>query len=354
VTLGAAFARGSNNFDLLRLIAALLVLFSHSFVLTGQPDAEPVARLFRHFIDGGGIAVAAFFVLSGFLIAGAAERHAPERFVRARVARIYPAYLVVILVQTFVVGLVMTRLPVWAYLTNSATWTAVLRAIPFSPAMGLPGVFEGNPAPMQVNGSLWTLRIEALCYLGLGTAAWVGVLRRLWVLAGLACGFGLLGAVVGLGLPLESIVVCVLHFCSGAALWCWRDFIRVRALGVAVCAAAIGVSLGTEYATFVWQLAFPYIVLAVGLTRPVAAGLMRRLGDVSYGTYLYAFPVQQCLAAWLAPGPLALTAMAVPPVLGLAMLSRRFVERPALAWGHPSPAPPGLLGAARNNRDRTA
>ena len=355
MTLGSAFARPEgNNFDLVRLGAALLVLFSHSFVLTGHAEDEPVAWLFRHFIDGGGLAVAAFFVLSGFLIAGSAERHSGRRYARARLARIYPAYLLVILVQTFAVGLAVTRLPAAAYLTDPGTWLAVLRALPFSPALGLPGVFEGNPVPLQVNGSLWTLRVEALCYVGLGATAWAGVLRPGWVLAGVAGGFGLMGAVTGRGPPVEPIVGCVLHFCVGAAIWCWRDRIRLRALGAVMCAVVIGLSLGTGYATFIWQLAFPYVVLAVGLTRPVATGLMRRMGDVSYGVYLFAFPVQQCLAEWFAPGPFALTAMAVLPVLGLAMLSRRFVEVPALAWARPSPALPGLLGAARNNRDGTA
>lgn len=352
MTFGQALARGKNNLDLLRLCAALLVLFSHSFVLTGSAEDEPVALLLRHFTDGGGLAVSAFFVLSGFLVAGSAARHGWRRFVLSRVARIYPAYLAVVVFQVFVVGAMMTRLPLGTYLSDGAVWRALLRAVPFSPAAGLPGVFLDNPLPLVVNGSLWTLRVEAACYVGIGVVAWLGGLRPAWVLAALAAGFGLRGGVTGLGAPVEVIVGYGLHFCAGAAFWCGRDHVRLRALGVGLCALFIGVSLGTEFATFIWHLMFPYAVLAVGLSGTVAAGPMRRLGDVSYGTYLFAFPVQQCLVTWFAPGPWALAAMAVPPVLALAVLSRRFIEVPCLVWARPSPALPGLLGAARNSGDR--
>lgn len=337
MTFGQALARGENNLDLMRLCAALLVLFSHSFVLTGRAEDEPVGLLMRHFVDGGGMAVSAFFALSGFLVAGSAARHGWRRFVVSRAARIYPAYLVVVVFQVFVVGAAMTRLPLGLYFRDGGMWGALLRAVPFSPAMGLPEVFADNPLPLVVNGSLWTLRVEVACYVGVGVAAWLRLLRPAWVLAALAAGFGVRGAVTGLGAPFEPIVAYGLHFCAGAALWQFRDRVRVRATGVVLCALLIGISLGTEFATFVWHLAFPYAVLAAGLSGTAAGGLMRRLGDVSYGTYLFAFPVQQCLVAWFAPGPWALTAMAVPPVLGLAVLSRRFVEVPCLALARPSP-----------------
>ena len=337
MTFGQALARGDNNLDLMRLCAALLVLFSHSFVLTGRAEDEPVGLVMRHLVDGGGMAVSAFFVLSGFLVAGSAARHGWRRFSVSRVARIYPAYLLVVVFQVFVVGAVMTRLPLGEYLRDGGVWRAVLRAVPFSPAVGLPGVFGANPLPLVVNGSLWTLRVEVACYVGVGVAAWFGLVRPLWVFVALAAGFGLRGAVTGVGAPFEPIVAYGLHFCAGAIFWCMRDRVRVRAVGVGLCALLIGVSLGTEYATFVWHFMFPYAVLAVGLSGVVAGGVMRRLGDVSYGTYLFAFPVQQCLVAWFAPGPWMLAAMAVPPVLGLALLSRRFVEVPCLALARSAP-----------------
>lgn len=330
MTLGSAFAReGGNNFDLVRLGAALLVLFSHSFVLTGRADDEPVAWLFRHFIDGGGLAVAAFFVLSGFLIAGSAERHSMARYARARALRIYPAYLVVIGVQTLGVGVLMTRLGVGPYLADPAVWVALARGAVFSPAMGLPGVFEANPLPLQVNGSLWTLRVEVVCYMVLAAAAWCGVLRRGWVLGGVVLGYGLLGAASELPRVLP-IVECGLYFGVGAAFWCWRDRVVLRGRLVVLGAVALVGVAGTGMAPLVWHAVLPYVVLGAGLTRPVAVAAMRRLGDVSYGTYLFAFPIQQCLVAWLAPSPGVLAALAVPPTLLCAVLSRRLIEVPAL------------------------
>jgi len=323
LTVGRAFDGRRNNFDLIRLGAALTVLFSHSFVLTGHADEEPIARLLGHRMDGGGLAVAVFFVLSGFLIARSGEIHPLGVFARARVLRIVPAYAVLLVLQTLVLGAATTRLPIGAYLADGATWTALGRGLGFSPVLGLPGVFEHNPLPFEVNGSLWTLRIEVACYVGVGVLMalrlgrpWVSLVVLGAVIA------GLIGAGDGHA-ALSSVLRNVLFFASGMALWFWRG--RV-VLSWWVLAVVVAGSVGTgEFAA-----GLPYVVLYVGLG-VAAPGWLNPARDVSYGTYLYAFPVQQCLAS-VAPGigPYAMAGLSVGPVLVLAWLSQRMIEAPAL------------------------
>jgi peptidoglycan/LPS O-acetylase OafA/YrhL len=92
------FDRRLNNIDFLRLAFALLVVFSHSFPITqGSNTAEPFMRLTREQATGGSIAVDAFFILSGFLITASYSRSASAfSFLKKRIARIYPAFLVMI------------------------------------------------------------------------------------------------------------------------------------------------------------------------------------------------------------------------------------------------------------------
>ena len=328
-TVADAFTNRPNNFDAIRLGAALLVLFSHAFALTGAADAEPVARLLQRAMDGGSLAVATFFVLSGFLIARSATIHRPAAFARARVLRIYPAYLVLLLLQTFALGLAMSTHPWSAYLTDRATWVALLTGLALSPRLGLPGVFEANPLPLEVNGSLWTLRIEALCYV---VAALLARSRRSFALTA-ALSVLLLVTILAVPLPPAPLAILrdALFFAAGMLLWLARDRIILHPAMAALAAAAFLLLAGTPLAVPVAHLALPYLVIWLGLAPRLPPRLTPR-ADLSYGAYLYAFPVQQCLVA-LIPGlgPYPLAALALIPVLLLAWLSHKLVEAPALA-----------------------
>jgi peptidoglycan/LPS O-acetylase OafA/YrhL len=338
-TLASALAAGPNNLDLIRLAAALLVLASHAFVLTGRAADEPIGILSHHLVDGGSLAVALFFVLSGFLIARSAQRHTTGTYLRARALRLYPAFLVVIAIQTFLLGPLLTSLPPGTYLTSPATWSALPRAILFSAPAELPGVFAHNPLPGIVNGSLWTLRIEALCYLGLLALARAGILRPGRILVPLAIAWAAQAAILaaranllppGLAsLPFVALADCILDFLMGATLWVYAARIPHR-LSLAAAGALALILLPS--ATML-HLMLPYLVLFLGLTRPI----LPPIPDLSYGTYLYAFPIQQTLAALLAPATLPLIMLSIPLTLACAALSWHLIEQPALrlkaSWG---------------------
>ena len=351
-TIGEAFAPTPgaplpNNLDAIRLAAALLVLFSHAYILTGHPEDEPVAKLLSHSIDGGALAVAVFFILSGVLIARSAQQHSPHAFIAARVRRIVPAYLTIILLQVFVLGPLVTALPLAAYLATPTLWSGLLASLVFSPPQALPGVFETNPLPVLVNASLWTLRIEVLCYAATLALAWLGFLRPRRVLLPLAVTWGMLLAIVATRAghapvwlaDIRSIAItdCALQFMMGVTAWTYRDVVRPNLALAGAGGLAIFILAPTPMAPIAWHAILPFVVLALGLARPLTAPLMARVGDVSYGTYLYAFPVAQTLLVFLPLTPVLLVALGAPLTLVCAALSRRLVELPFLRWRTPAP-----------------
>lgn len=329
-TIASAWASGRNNFNLMRLIAAWLVIYGHSRAITASPGMDLVTRLtgFRY---AGAVAVDVFFVVSGFLIAASLERNTTRGYLIARALRIVPALLACVLLTALVMGPVVTtaadywsRPDAWRYIAvNASLW---------SNAFFLPGVFQTLPRT-AVNGSLWTLPIEAKLYLAL-LAAWrLGVLtpRRytpLWALAlaGAAC-------VVWWRHPLPDyladLINCTAFFITGTLLWVHRQTIRLSIWPLLALLAAAAALRGTSwcYAAYFPLLAYATLYLALVPRLP----LIERT-DLSYGVYLYGWPMQQLAFIAGATTVFANTFLASVLALACAALSWFLIERPALRW----------------------
>lgn len=328
-----------NNFDLLRFVAATLVLVDHSYVLTGRSGLSGPFG----YETLGGFAVAVFFIISGFLVAASWQR-APRlgAFTLKRALRIVPAYAVVAAFAALVLGPLVTDLSPGAYFRQPLTWAYFRNLTFFTLQYSLPGVFAHNPFPHAVNGSIWTLPIEVTMYIALAALGCIGLMTRAAVsvlVALLAIGWFGWGAEATAAPPLYFVVLptgytlhLALWFFSGSALWFWRERITYR-LDVAVALLVLlWWSEGTRAGMLVVHGAFPYLVI---WTARLPVGWMNRFGrggDFSYGMYLYAFPVQQALAwvggaAW--PHALYLAACFLL-CLSCAVASWHGIERPAL------------------------
>lgn len=173
----------SNHFDLLRLVAAFMVLLAHCYPLYGiGKDAIAASngwlRVSAHFGEWG---VAIFFVISGYLITASYLRRGDWRdYAICRVLRIMPAYAVVIALSVLVLGPLVSRLSFVDYFTTSQTWEYLRGVFPFALHYALPGVFLENPYPLTVNGSLWTIPVEIAMYLLVGVLGVSGRLRISW------------------------------------------------------------------------------------------------------------------------------------------------------------------------------
>ncbi len=304
------------GFDYLRLIAAILVIAHHARVLNGQPPLVLGTGL-----DPGALGVGVFFVISGFLVAGswAREPRIPA-FLAKRALRIFPGLLVALLLTAFVLGPLVTTLSAGDYLRAPEAYAYVLRNLSlYGVTYALPGVFLAAPVAGIVNGSLWTLRLEFTAYLGLALLA---PLRRalplaLESLAALAAITAIALHATGLdgrGDLLRIAYLAALNgflFLAGASLQ--ANGTRPRAWA----AVAALVFLATP----VWFLALPLAVVRLGELK-----LPKLPGDLSYGLYIYSFPLQQ----WLATQHQLNLLTSLATTLPFAALSWFLVEKPAL------------------------
>jgi peptidoglycan/LPS O-acetylase OafA/YrhL len=338
------FTQGrDNNFNLIRIVAAFAVLISHSFALAvGTSDAEPFRD--RLGMTTGSIAVDVFFITSGFLVtASLLGRKSVIEFIWARVLRIFPALLIMLLLTVFVLGVFFTSLPKLLYLTNYETYHYLVKNMILITGidLNLPGVFNGNPYHSPVNQSLWTLPYEISMYT---------ILAVVWVVLGIAkkvrfrifeVAIITFAVVAGVSDVFHDVHINVVHsperfsfmFFSGAAFYVLKEHITLSRSFFWLSVIALGLSTMVNKQAFyvVYTLTIAYILFYIAYIPSGGVRKYNQLGDYSYGVYIYAFPVQQSVAA-LIPGVSVLSMLSISAfaTLLLAVLSWHLLERRAL------------------------
>lgn len=339
-TIGAAFNPHQNNFDIIRLAAASLVVISHSYGFLKYP--EPLAYWLGGYETGGGWAVSIFFVISGFLIARSCEQRPILTYVTSRLFRIIPALAVLLLLDVFVVGPIFTSFPLHHYFLNVGIFKHLLNVTVFIQYHKLPGVFNGT----GVNGTIWTLPIEFACYLLLPFLAALFLLKQRLVLiplfitvylywSAIQSGFSWnnQGGYIFSGLPYYSTLRNGLFFMIGTTMWVHRNQLPLTPLFAAIALLVLIVGAFGFLKSAAYHIGLSYLTIYCCLARPIPLNLQKWPGDLSYGTYLYGFPIQKAvLFSPLQPflTPMILTVIALPVTFALAYLSWHFVEKPAL------------------------
>ena len=327
--------RVDNNLDVLRLFAAQLVLVGHSFFFLGlhEPKFMSVNPL-------GPIGVYIFFIISGFLVSESWDRdpHLGRYFAR-RLLRIMPGLVVCTIFCVFVLGPLLTTLPLRKYFAHAATY-AYFSNVALYITYYLPGMFETNRLANAVNGSLWSLPVEFVMYI---VVAALGVVRsNRWVflavavLSALACYFWAWTApmTVVYRFDARQIFICGTFFWVGAVFY---KFGAKRHLSTTAVVLAFTASICLEpypalVNTTAWIL-LPVIALSFGFAYSPLLTRLTATGDYSYGIYIYAFPIQQSVV-YLLPGISIGPFLAVCTGLTLvaAILSWHLVEKRALAF----------------------
>ena len=351
VKLGQEFDPRRNALNAFRLALAMGVILWHSFPLTGRdvPFAPARQLLGEVWVDG-------FFAISGFLITSSWLRKPRVRdYLVARGLRILPGFYICLVVTAFVIApigvaiqggpaakLLLSRAPIEYILGNSAVWLF---------QNGIGGTPRGIPWPGVWNGSLWTLGWELLCYIAVAVLGVVGLLSRRW----------LIPAALALALSWSALLPpwpvfeapslaqngarFAVMFLAGALLHQFRNVIPARwslvAVGVIIVLAA---SLLPDY-RLIAAVPLAYAIIVSGAL--IHNKRLRLRTDLSYGVYVYAFPIQQLLVicGLGSMNPIAFWVLAAIATVPIAALSWFLVEKPAMSMKsrliRRTSAPPG-------------
>ena len=319
-------SRSSNLFDVLRIVAAALVIVGHAWPLTGTGGVPTYAGIRIHHLG-----VYVFFAISGFLLATSWERQREAvPFFARRCLRIFPALILVVLVTLAVIGPWATTLSASAYWTSSETWSYLQNVILLG-RYDLPGVFETNPES-AVNGSLWSLGVEFSCYLGLVATAVLAARVRNGIRVGLCFAAVLGSAFQVFHGPLRTTAIAVAFFLAGSLLAQSGTLVRWPIWPAVIALMAIAPTRG-----FLGQclalVVVPYAAVAIGSRRSRLAAAVHRLGDPTYGMYLWGFPLQQLATSLVSATVGVSIAIVLPAALLLGYASWWSVELPAVRLG---------------------
>src|SRR5579864_464273 len=335
--------RHANNFDFLRLVAAVIVIYSHSYLIaSGSQRSEPLVWATGNQCTLGLVGVFVFFVISGYLVTESYCRSPyPAGFVLRRFMRIYPALIPNGLFCAFILGPIVTSLPLAAYFAAPELWKFLGEYARLWPGpLGLPGVlFANTTVGLLINGSFWTLIFEVMMY---ATVLILGVARSLrlstsvflLVLGIAAIWYDERHSLMWLDY-LRGWLWMLSHFAAGMVMYFLRGRIAFRWYWALLALAGLVLisRVGREFITF-FAIPGGYLTIYAATRYCPALDYSRHVGDLSYGIYIYGWPCEQ-FVMWLSGGKAAwwqvfLGTLAL--VIPLAWLSWHGIEKWALRW----------------------
>ncbi|WP_343611806.1 acyltransferase [Chryseobacterium oranimense] len=330
----------SNNFDFLRLLFASLVIVSHSYPLTGK--AEAIGILTNGQLSLGSLSVNCFFIMSGYLIMTSLQRSkTPQEYMWKRILRLYPAYLILLLLTMLFLPIVYQGKNIfheetyWSYFPNALSLYKIQYEVK--------GIFESNPYPRAINGSLWSLSYEFTMYIALlllfplRKYKYLKVIVIIIFLSSFYCSITethFLGNTMKkiYLLPIEFYRLCT-YFIAGSVL----VFIKFQKINIflvrCLLFASLILSLYFGFYKYVSPILLPLLILLIGVNKDkYISSIGEKIGDISYGVYIYAFIVQQALMYYFGLGTLPLMLASIIITYILAYASWHLIEKKMLTY----------------------
>jgi peptidoglycan/LPS O-acetylase OafA/YrhL len=339
MTVGQGLNVKGNNFNLLRMVGALFIVFAHTIVLTGQEESlraqYPLAIESIEFV--GYNCLRLFFVFSGLMVAMSLDRRRSiTNYAAARILRIMPPLLLVSAALAFIIGPLMTNLPAAEYFASPLVWS-------YAPLAGsglfvpdLPGVFTDAPKAGWINPPIWTIRYEVICYAGLGLAWMIGLLRGARFTLLLATGIVIYSFlrfgfdIRGQGMT-NSMLSFGMSFMLGTAVYFYREQIHLSGWLCVVLGFLAYLLYDTSGRELFSTLAFTYAGLCLGLAPSGPLIAYNRVGELSYSVYIWHWPIGQTIFSLMPELEFhELFFFMAPLSIAAAALSWRLVELPAL------------------------
>ena len=330
-----------NNFDFLRLIFASFVIITHSYPLSGIKECDCLCQISNGQVGFSYIGVKGFFVISGYLIFQSLQRS--DNFIDyfwKRVLRLYPALFIVLLLTIILTPFVYHGdIPFYynksllTYLPNNLSLYRIQYVID--------GVFEKNPYKSAINGSLWTIPYEFTMYILL---SFLIIFRKkkivmqilllmsfLLLLTGNIFYFEQLKQ-YGFILSGEHLLDLGVFFIAGSLLAAINieKIKRKKELLILISILVIA-SIYFDFYNYSKYLTLPILFILIGLNPiPYIYNIGNKLGDLSYGIYIYGFPVQQTLMYYFKFNYLELMIFSLFISYIFAYFSWHFIEKNAL------------------------
>ena len=303
----------NNNIGIIHFIGALFVIYGHQYALMGLTPP----RIFGSQIHSVGVKI--IFLISGYLITKSlcslegTKLQITKCYLKKRIGRIYPEYLACLLFSAFLIGPIFSSLPLAEYFSypilRDGIFPYIINNLRMYISFGLPNVFTGNPINQAVNGSLWTLPVEFALYFVLWLIAMIAPKKsiRKWILIALVLLTSLLSFLhitffpssylIWYGTDWYSALTLAPYFLIGA-LCSQLDLERFLypEIGALLVLGTSGISFDSVLIEPANILILSYIVLSLGFSKKLSGIHFRVIRcEYSYGIYLYAFPIQQCV-----------------------------------------------------------
>jgi len=325
---------GQNNFQLVRLLAASMVVETHSHILFY--DDSRIAYLNQPF-HLSFLGLPAFFFLSGLLVTQSFFKSSSSKnFLWKRFLRIYPAAWFCLLTTAFIMGPAVTTLPLKDYFSSPQLYRLLVSLSLFHTNLYLPGVFTHSVlGTSSTNASLWTISLELKLYLALTFAG--PVIKKIPAAKHLLLPV-IVSAVAFYGWKNPSIPSAVKPWCtygvqflSGVACYLYRDKIIIRPFLILLLPFLFFLSFRLHIYFYTAYLLIPATVILSGTFAVTQLHRITPAPDLSYGIYIFAFPIQQLIANYILPsGPIQFFLLSMAAIIPVAIISWYGIEKRAL------------------------
>jgi peptidoglycan/LPS O-acetylase OafA/YrhL len=331
-----------NNFDFLRIVFAVFVIITHAYPLSGSVSPDWVSQISRHQMSFSYLGVAGFFAISGYLVMQSLTRsHSLKEYFLKRFLRIYLALLGVLFL-TVLLGPLVYNGTLINYMRNGSAWTYIpFNLLLFKLQYSITGIFEDNPFKSVINGSLCTLPYEVLFYIFLSVLFYFRkTTHRILILGIVLCLVMLMKIFIhpylmehGYPFYMRRGVDYSGGFIAGALLALLQiEKVNNKYILLSMVILLWSVSVHFDFYVWVQYFVLPATVVLIGISSaPIIKNIKSRIGDMSYGIYIYAFPVQQTLEHFFKLSYMPLMILGTLATLPFGFLSWHLIEKKALS-----------------------
>ncbi|MFV8360230.1 acyltransferase family protein [Flavobacterium sp. LS1P3] len=333
----------NNNFDFLRFLFALLVVVSHSYPLSGDNErSQWIYQITNGQIVLAQIGLSGFFIISGYFIFQSLERSKDLLdYFKKRFLRLFPALAVVLILSIILVPFVYEGEV--SFFKNTSVYTYVPYNLSlFGFQSSIKGIFDTN-AYHAINGSLWTIRYEFSLYIAVALLFFFRTQKQL-VTFMLLVGFTIFmllytfclnrfGGSSLFGLQGIHVLNLGTFFISGSLLASLQfEKIKHKSIILGISILILVLSLYFNCYDSVKHLVFPIAVLLIGFIPLPFIRTFGKFGDMSYGIYIYSFPIQQTLMYFFKLKTYELLIFSVMISIVFGCLSWHLIEKRALKY----------------------